>query len=96
MYIKIYTTDESVLVTVCDRELIGTTVREAGLKLDISEEFYRGRLADISQVQSVLSDATTANVVGERSIEAAVACGAIDPESIITIGGIPHAQMFRI
>jgi hypothetical protein len=96
MYIKIYESGVSTLVAVCDSELIGTTAREAGLKLEISEEFYRGALADGSQVQRALCDATTANIVGKRSIEAAISCSAINPDSVIVIGGIPHAQMVRI
>ena len=96
MYIKTYQTDMSVLLTVCDRELIGKTVRGSGLKLDISEFFYKGELADISQVQAAILQATTANIVGERSIEAAVSCGAIDTDCVMDIGGIPHAQMIRI
>ena len=93
---KIYETDESVLVAVCDGDLIGMSVRESGLKLDISEDFYKGQLATITQVQLALANATTANIVGERSIEAAVSCGAIDPDGIIVIGGVPHAQMFCV
>jgi hypothetical protein len=96
MYIKIYETDESLLVTVCDSELIGKCVRERGLKLDIYEDFYKGQLADVEKVRLALSNATTANIVGKRSIEAALSCGAIDSDGIIVIGGIPHAQVFCI
>jgi hypothetical protein len=96
MYIKIFKTNESVLLTVCDRELIGKTARGSGLKLEISDFFYKGELADISQVQAAILQATTANIVGERSIKAAVSCGAIDADCVMDIGGIPHAQMVRI
>lgn len=96
MYIKIYESDESTLVAVCDSELIGTTAREAGLKLEISQEFYLGALADESQVQRALCNATTANIVGRRSIETAISCSAINPDSVMVIDGIPHAQMVRI
>lgn len=96
MYIKIYETEESVLVAVCDRELVGQTVRGSGLKLDISAYFYKGELSNESQVQRAISTATTANIVGERSIGIAISCGAIKPENVIIIGGIPHAQMFLV
>lgn len=83
-------------MTVCDSELIGRVVRSPGLKLDISEDFYKGELADIMKVQEALLEATTANIVGERSIEAAVSCGIIDPDCVIEIGGVPHAQLFCV
>ena len=96
MYIKIYETDESILVTVCDKELIGKTLKGQGLKLEIDEEFYKGEFADDAQVQAALLEATTANIVGERSIEIALKCGAIDQACVINIGGVPHAQMFCV
>ncbi|MCG7848498.1 MAG: DUF424 family protein [ANME-2 cluster archaeon] len=96
MYIKIYETDESILLTVCDRELIGKTLKSNGLKLDIDEEFYKGELADTTQVQTALLEATTANIVGERSVDIAIKCGAIDSACVIDIGGVPHAQMFCV
>lgn len=96
MYVKIYETDESILVTVCDRELIGKTLKGKGLKLEIDEEFYRGELADAEQVRTALLEATTANIVGERSIDNAIQCGAIDKSCLIYIDGVPHAQMFCV
>ncbi|MCL7412801.1 MAG: DUF424 family protein [ANME-2 cluster archaeon] len=96
MYIKIYETDESLLVTVCDRELIGKTLKSNGLKLEIDEEFYKGELADAVQVQTALQEATTANIVGKRSIDNAIQCGAIDSSCLIYIDGVPHAQMYCV
>jgi hypothetical protein len=96
MYIKIYETDESLLITVCDRELIGKTLKSNGLKLEIDEEFYKGELADTEQVKEALLEATTANIVGERSIDTAIKCGAIDESCLIFIDGVPHAQMFCV
>ncbi|MCK4938222.1 MAG: DUF424 family protein [Methanosarcinales archaeon] len=96
MYIKIYETEVSILVTVCDRELIGKTLRNNGMKLEIDEEFYKGELADNAQVQTALLEATTANIVGERSVDNAMKCGTIDQSCIIYIGGVPHAQMFGV
>lgn len=96
MYIKIYETDESILVTVCDRELIGTTLKSNGLKLEIDEEFYKGKLADAAQVHTALLEATTANIVGVRSVDIAIKCGAIDQSCIIYIDDVPHAQMFCV
>ncbi len=96
MYIKIYETEVSVLVAVCDRDLIGKTYRDSGLKLEVDEEFYKGEPVDADQVQTALLEATTANIVGEQSVAAAISCGAIGPESVIVISGVPHAQMFCV
>jgi len=96
MYIKIYETEVSVLVAVCDRDLIGKTYMDSGLKLEVTEEFFKGELVDVARVQTALLQATTANIVGEQSVAAAISCGAIEPECVIIIGGVPHAQMFCV
>lgn len=96
MYIKIYETEESVLLAVCDRDLIGKTYRDSGMRLEVTEEFYKGELVDAAKVQTALLEATTANIVGEQSVAAAISCGAIDPECVIVISGVPHAQMFCV
>lgn len=96
MYIKTYETDISKLVAVCDNELIGKTAIEAGMRFEISEEFYKGELVDASQVKFALQMANTANIVGKRSIEAAISCQAIDQDSVIMIEGIPYALMVRM
>lgn len=58
--------------------------------------FYDGFLATEEVLVNNLEIATTANLVGERTIQAAVKAGFIDKEGVIEIGGVPHAQMYRI
>jgi len=33
---------------------------------------------------------------GEKTINFAIKCGLIDPDSVIIIDGVPHAQIFRV
>ncbi|CAD7774835.1 hypothetical protein AIOGIFDO_01668 [Candidatus Methanoperedenaceae archaeon GB37] len=84
------------IVAVCDEDIIGQCFREGDLQLEVHRDFYEGEPATIDMVISALADADSANIVGERSIRCAVASGFIDPKEIITIGGVPHAQMVRI
>ena len=45
---------------------------------------------------SSLGICTIANLVGERVINAAINASYIDPENIIKINGVPHAQLAKI
>jgi uncharacterized protein len=38
----------------------------------------------------------TANLFGEKTIKCAIKCGLIDPDSVIVIDCVPHAQVFRV
>lgn len=96
MYMKKYDTEGQIIVAVCDKNIIGKKFKEGELTLKLEESFYKGNEVCDKDVKEALSFATIANIAGEKSIACAVECGCIDPETIIFIDGIPHAQMVRI
>ncbi len=96
MYMKQYDTQGQLLVAVCDKEIIGKKFREGELTLIVETGFYKGADASESEIREALSCATIANIAGEKSIACAVECGCVDPDTVIFIEGIPHAQMVRI
>ncbi|MHC1579542.1 MAG: DUF424 domain-containing protein [Candidatus Alkanophagales archaeon] len=95
-YMKVYRVGFEVLVAVCDKELVGRRFSDGFLKLEVSEEFYKGEVVGEDEVLRSLRRATIANIVGERAVRVAVENGIIDAESIIFVEGVPHAQMVRI
>ncbi len=96
MYMKKYDTEGQVIVAVCDKNILGKKFREGKLVLKLDSSFYKGDEADEKEVKEALSSATIANIAGEKAIACAVECGCIDPDAIIFIEDIPHAQMIRI
>ncbi len=96
MYMKKYDTEGHVIVAVCDRDILGKKFREGKLVLKLDSSFYKGDEANEIEVKEALSSATIANIAGEKAIACAVECGCIDPDAIIFIEGVPHAQMIRI
>ena len=96
MFMKKYEVDGKVIVAVCDRNIIGKKFKEGNLVLKLDESFYKGCEACEDEVKEALTGATIGNIAGERSIACAVGCGYIDPDTVIYIDGIPHAQMVQI
>lgn len=96
MYMKKYDTEGHSIVAVCDRNIIGKKFKEGKLVLKLDSSFYKGDEVDKTEVRDALSSATIANIAGEKAIACAVECGCIDPDAVIFIEGIPHAQMIRI
>jgi len=84
-----------VLVVVCDRELLGKTLKRRGMKLEVKESFYRGREASIEECLRALRNATIANLVG-YIVDHAVRAGLIDRRSIFRFQGVPHAQLVKM
>ncbi len=96
MYMKQYDTQQQLIVAVCDKEIIGKKFHEGELTLRLETSFYKGSAASESDVKEALLCATIANIAGEKAIACAVECGCVEPDTVIFIEGIPHAQMIRI
>ncbi|MFQ5918983.1 MAG: DUF424 domain-containing protein [Thermoplasmata archaeon] len=91
--LKVYNQGREVLVAACDAELLGQTLREGELRLEVKPDFYDGVAADREQLLRHLRLATIGNFVGEETVTAALEGGFIEEGGIIRINGVPHAQM---
>lgn len=96
MYLKIHKAGESVIVAVCDKELLGKNLKEGNMKVTISEDFYKGDLVSEEDLVDIITKAGNVNLFGDRSVSCAVKCGVVDPSSVKIIDGVAHAQVFRI
>lgn len=96
IYLKTYVKDEQALVTVCDSDLVGKTLREGKLKLEVSRKFYEGQLVTTEEVIEALSKADAGNLVGKNSVRAAVDNNLVDPAAVIYIAGVPHVQVVKL
>jgi hypothetical protein len=94
--VKVHRAEGAVVVAACDAELVGTEARESKLRLDVCEGFYRGDEIEESRLANFLSACTSANLVGERCVAEAVRAGYVDGDAVMTIGGLPHAQFYRV
>ncbi len=94
--IKKYKQGHDTLLAACDEKLLGKKFEEGKLQIDVKKDFYGGEKITIKVLKKFLEDATIANLVGSETIKAAVDMGLIDPETVIEIKGVPHAQMVRM
>ena len=94
--VKVHRSGRELLVAACDSDLLGKTFREGKLRIHVSEEFYEGDLVEEDIFVNRLEMATVANLVGKRTVDVAVLHGLVDPECVLIIDGVPHAQMARM
>lgn len=90
--VKAYQQGIQRLVAACDADLLGTTHREGKFKLDVTPGFYDGLRVNEADLGAYLRSATVANLVGPNVVEAAVRLGLVDPENVLRVAGVPHAQ----
>ncbi|WP_225335508.1 DUF424 domain-containing protein [Halomicrobium urmianum] len=86
-------TEEGLLVSVCDPDVMGETFESGAVSLTVDEEFYGGEEADEQAVVESLAKCTTANLVGEESVALAIEHGFVDEENVLDLGGTRHAQL---
>ncbi|MFA5953029.1 MAG: DUF424 family protein [Candidatus Pacearchaeota archaeon] len=85
------------VVAICDKELIGQKFETEKFQLDVKENFYKGNEMTKSEAIEImkkmsLEDATF-NIVGKKSVQAAIEAKIINPEGVLEIAGIPYAMV---
>lgn len=93
---KVFRHDGDTILAISDSSIIGKTFSEGELKIEVSRDFYCGETCSGSDAVKLASSATIINAVGKDVIEILLKNGFVDSESILLIGGIPHAQIITI
>ncbi|MFH1835893.1 MAG: DUF424 family protein [Methanobacteriota archaeon] len=92
IYTKIHERGSEVLVAACDEELLGKKFSSDELELHVSERFYGGEVRKIEELTNIISQATMANLVGNRVVSKAIEEGLVSEAHTLEIGGVKHAQ----
>ncbi len=96
MYVKIHKSNDRYIVAICDEDLIGKEISEGDLNLNITERFYKGDIKSDEEITKIMKESLNLNIIGNDSIKLALDNGIIEKDSIIKIGGVPHAQVFKL
>ena len=94
--IKIYKQGGDILIGACDEKLIGKKFVDGKFQIYVSREFYDGERVNIEVLKNHLKNATIANLVGEKTVQCAIKLGLVDPQCIMKIKGVPHAQVVKM
>ncbi len=99
---RMYDQGEDVLLAACDEDLLGKTLEEGDLSLEVKREFYDQDTIRIDQehgekaLKRKFERCTIANLVGENVIDAAVEAGIGNEDDLLMIEGVPHLQIVRM
>jgi hypothetical protein len=86
-------TDEGLLVSVCDPDIMGETFENGEVSLTVDESFYDGEEATVDEVVESLANCSVANIVGDEAVDVAVENGFVDEENVLDLNGTRHAQL---
>ena len=85
----------TILVNMCDEELVGKTVEEGTLKVHLSKEFYSGEVVDKGEALRLIRTCSVINLAGARSVSLAVENRVGAPEAVREIDEIPFLMIYK-
>lgn len=85
-----------VILAACDVELLGKTLREGKIVFEVREQFYKGGRVNIDEAIDLMEQSTIVNMVGENIVRRAVESGLVHPDAVLSISGVPHAQIVKL
>lgn len=95
-YMKLRKIGNNVLLSICDAEVLGKTLRKGKIVFQVTEEFYKGAEVELEEAVAMIENSTIVNMVGKNVVQKAVERGYVHPEAILNIEGIPHAQIVKL
>ncbi len=85
----------TILVNICDEELVGRTVSEGRLQVHLSKEFYSGEVVDAGEALRLIRRCQIINLAGTRSVSLAVDNEVGAPEAIREIEQVPFLMIYK-
>ena len=83
------------VVAICDKDVFGRKLQDGEKTLDISGEFFNGKLmSDKKAIEEIVRcnhEDATFNFVGDKSVSIAKELGLVKDEGIVEIQGVPFA-----
>ena len=89
VYIKVHIKEDTETIACCDAELLNQVFKEGNLRIEISNQFFGGKLLNLEEAILILENALCFNIVGEKIIKKAIESEII--QHYKTICGIPMA-----
>ena len=79
----------------CDAELVGRTVRQSDLEVNISKSYYADRIVDEKEAESLLRNSSIINMVGRKTIDLSIKIGVGSSKGVKEIEGVPFLIIFK-
>lgn len=92
---KMYEQAGEKLLAVCDEDALGKTFGSGDLEIEVSD-FYRGSICGPTEILKITQKSTIINAVGNEIVKLLIKNKLVDKSSILTIGGVMHAQVVAI
>ncbi|HEU5460828.1 MAG TPA: DUF424 family protein [Nitrososphaeraceae archaeon] len=84
----------SLMINICDEELLGTNIVSESLNINITNDFFN-ELANEKEISTLLKKCSIANLIGRRIVEKTLSLGLANRNSIKIVSDIPFLMIFK-
>jgi hypothetical protein len=96
VYMNLKKVGRSILLAICDADLLGKTLCEGKIVFQVKEDFYRGAKVNVEEAILMIENSTIVNMIGKSVVKKAIEKGYVHPEAVLNIDGVPHAQIVKL
>ena len=83
------------MLNICDIELVGRTLVQSDLAMNISKSYYAERIVDEKEATHLLQNSSIINMVGIKTVELSVKIGVGSSKGVKKIDGVPFLIVFK-
>lgn len=87
--------ESTLMVNICDEELLGKTVKGKELEVHISKSYFGGDQVNLSEALDLIRKSYSANLVGTRIVEQTLKANLGSKLAVKKIGSISFLMIFR-
>ncbi|MCP8315693.1 MAG: DUF424 family protein [archaeon] len=83
------------LVNICDKDLIGKTIRDEKIEMHISPSYFKGELINVEEALFLIKSSSVANLVGKKIVIEVIRAELASKHAVKKIGSTPFLMIFK-
>ena len=87
---------KNMMLNICDSELLGQTIVEGELNMNISKNYYGEKLVEKEEAANLLKQSSIINMVGKETVSLSVQLGIGSENGIKMISGVPFLIVYKM
>ena len=87
--------ESTLMVNICDEELLGKTVKGKGLEICISKSYFGGNQVNLVEALNLIRKSHSANLAGTRIVEQTLKANLASHLAVKKVGSTPFLMIFK-
>ena len=94
--VKVTEYQKNTMLNICDYELLGKDVIQDELTMNISRNYYGGKIVNKNEAENLLKTSSIINMVGKDTVSLSIELGIGSKNGVKIISGVPFLIVFQM